>query len=105
MTQRGKGSVEDLLELLYKQVSGSRPTERPIRHDPYLEAADGQFLGTLKPNRYDSESIFNPYGAFGSQYSGDLHLQPVRNVRKPLFGVQPIQSIQFDTSKNNVSRE
>ncbi|AGA78886.1 hypothetical protein [Echinicola vietnamensis] len=39
------------------------------RQDSYLEADDGTFLGKLTSNEYDSESVLNKYGNFGSQYS------------------------------------
>lgn len=32
-------------------------------------AADGTYLGRLNANRYDPESVANPYGAYGSKYS------------------------------------
>ncbi len=32
-------------------------------------AQDGQYLGRLNANRYDPESVSNPYGAYGSKYS------------------------------------
>jgi hypothetical protein len=32
-------------------------------------AADGTFLGTLNENRYDTNSIYNEYGTYGSPYS------------------------------------
>jgi len=31
-------------------------------------ATDGTFLGTLNENEYDSNSIYNQYGKYGSQY-------------------------------------
>ena len=34
----------------------------------YLQAHDGKFLGYLS-NKYDINSIFNPYGVYGSKYS------------------------------------
>jgi len=35
-----------------------------------LYSNDGtEFLGTLSTNRYDSDSIFNKYGSYGSKYS------------------------------------
>lgn len=33
-----------------------------------LWAADGQFLGVLSSDRYDSNSINNPYGIYGGRY-------------------------------------
>ncbi len=29
----------------------------------------GQYLGTLSANPYDSDSVSNPYGEYGSEYS------------------------------------
>ncbi len=34
-----------------------------------IVAADGTYLGRLNANRYDPESVANPYGAYGSKYS------------------------------------
>ena len=33
-------------------------------------ANDGEYLGRISTNRFDSESILNPLGPFGSQLSG-----------------------------------
>ena len=45
------------------------PTANPRRNDSYLLAQDGTFLGKLSFNKYDLESISNPYGSHGSRYS------------------------------------
>jgi hypothetical protein len=37
--------------------------------ESFLLANDGQYLGKLSLNRYDSNSVSNPYGSYGSQYS------------------------------------
>lgn len=34
-----------------------------------LYGNDGQYLGKVSNNKYDSESISNPYGKYGSKYS------------------------------------
>ncbi len=34
-----------------------------------IYGADGTYLGTLNANRYDPESVANPYGRYGSRYS------------------------------------
>lgn len=39
------------------------------RTDAYIAAADGTFLGRLNPNRLDTDSIFNPFGPYGSKFS------------------------------------
>ena len=36
-----------------------------------IYANDGTYLGTNNPNQYDSESINNQYGQYGSKYSSD----------------------------------
>lgn len=36
---------------------------------PRLYAPDGTFLGNVNENRYDPDSISNPYGRYGSPYS------------------------------------
>ena len=36
-----------------------------------LYASNGKFLGNINLNKFDSNSIANPYGNFGSQYSSD----------------------------------
>lgn len=35
----------------------------------YLVAADGEYLGLISSNRFDSDSITNEYGTYGSKYS------------------------------------
>jgi hypothetical protein len=36
---------------------------------PQLYAPDGTYLGNLSTNRFDPNSISNPYGRYGSPYS------------------------------------
>jgi hypothetical protein len=43
--------------------------ERAEQGQSFLVANDGQFLGKLSLNQYDSESISNVYGSYGSPYS------------------------------------
>jgi len=38
---------------------------------PYLVSPDGKYLGKLNNNRYDPDSVSNPYGKYGSKYSPD----------------------------------
>lgn len=70
ITDDVKGSVENVVRLLFKKAAISRsPRKRGGRKDPYLSAADGQFLGVLVPKRDHPESIFNEYGIYGSHLS------------------------------------
>ncbi len=38
---------------------------------PQLYSRDGKYLGNLNSNRYDPNSVSNPYGRYGSKYSSD----------------------------------
>lgn len=42
-----------------------------LAEDPYLVSPDGTYLGKLNDNRYDPDSVSNPYGQYGSKYSAD----------------------------------
>lgn len=37
----------------------------------YELSGQGKYLGTLSNNRYDPNSVSNPYGQYGSKYSPD----------------------------------
>ena len=43
--------------------------EKIDNSESFLLADDGQYLGKLTLNKYDSESIMNQYGSYGSKYS------------------------------------
>lgn len=36
-----------------------------------VDRQTGKYLGTLNNNRYDPDSVSNPYGQYGSKYSPD----------------------------------
>lgn len=68
---------EDFINKLKNDLSGlltirpGQQIEREFsRNDSYLLASDGTFIGKLTSNEFDSESILNQYGNYGSQYSG-----------------------------------
>lgn len=61
-----KTVLEETLAALYKQQAQNDP---PARSGSYLVASDGQFLGKITTNNYDSESMLNQYGSYGSPYS------------------------------------
>lgn len=37
--------------------------------EPKIYSPDGTYLGKLSNNKYDPESVSNPYGKYGSKYS------------------------------------
>lgn len=47
-------------------LTGSAYAQTPIIVTP-----DGKYLGNLNDNRYDPDSVANPYGRYGSRYSPD----------------------------------
>lgn len=47
----------------------------PILVDP----TTGKYLGTLSTNKYDPDSVSNPYGRYGSRYSSDSINNPYGN--------------------------
>jgi hypothetical protein len=46
-------------------------SSQAFAESPYLVSPDGKFLGNLNSNRYDPNSVSNPYGRYGSKYSPD----------------------------------
>lgn len=43
------------------------------RQESFLLAQDGQFLGILSSNKYQTNSVMNEYGTYGSKYSASRH--------------------------------
>ena len=47
---------------------------------PRIYAPDGTYLGKLNANRYDPESVSNPYGTYGSKTrptASTIHMAPM----------------------------
>lgn len=40
-------------------------------NSPRIYAPDGKYLGNLNNNRFDPDSVSNPYGRYGSKFSGE----------------------------------
>lgn len=57
------------LALIASTVTASAYDYRTDYNSPKIYAPDGQFLGNLNANRFDPNSISNPYGQYGSRYS------------------------------------
>lgn len=45
------------------------PPPLPVPSDCILLAGDGQILGVISRNKYDSDSLANPYGTYGNKYA------------------------------------
>lgn len=56
---------------------------------PYLVSPDGTYLGNLNNNRYDPNSVSNPYGQYGSQYSPNSINNPYGTYGSPYSNKSP----------------
>lgn len=54
-------------------IVGALLASAALAQSPRIYSGDGQgkYLGTLSQNRYESDSVSNPYGRYGSKYSTD----------------------------------
>jgi hypothetical protein len=52
-------------------------------NSPRLYAPNGTFLGNMNSNRYDPNSIANPYGQYGSPYSPNSINNPYGQYGSP----------------------
>jgi len=52
-------------------------------NSPHIVAPDGRYLGNLNSNRFDPDSVSNPYGRFGSKYSPDSINNPYGRYGNP----------------------
>jgi hypothetical protein len=59
----------DMDGLLAGRIVGSESEARQLEQESFIEAGDGTFLGKLNPNRFDQDSIFNRFGAYGNKFS------------------------------------
>lgn len=50
---------------------------------PKLYSQDGKYLGTLSTNKYDPDSVSNPYGKYGNPYSADSINNPYGKYGSP----------------------
>lgn len=60
--------TKDLRSLMNGKIIKDEVEARVAEGDTFIKAADGTFLGSLNPNRYDNNSVFNRYGTFGNRY-------------------------------------
>ncbi len=59
----------NLPALLSGNIATTESEARKLGGESYIEGSDGTFLGSLVPDRFNDDSVFNPYGSFGSKYS------------------------------------
>jgi len=52
-------------------------------NSPQLQGEDGTYLGRLNKNRFDADSISNPFGRYGSKFSPDSINNPYGKYGSP----------------------
>jgi len=62
-------TVENNINELLRISGGTKMESVFVRKDSYIQAQDGAFLGKLTSDEYETESILNKYGNYGSEYS------------------------------------
>jgi hypothetical protein len=63
--------------------------ERVNNQESFLLSQDNQYLGKLTLNKYDTESIFNEYGVYGSKYSATSIFNTYSNYGSPYSSLSP----------------
>lgn len=58
---------------------------------PRLYSADGHYLGNVNTNKYDPNSISNPYGRYGNPYSPDSINNPYGRYGNP-YSAQSVRN-------------
>lgn len=66
----------DLEGLLAGRIAQSEISTLVAQRASFIEGADGTFLGKLTPDRFESDSIFNKFGPYGSRYSQTCIFNP-----------------------------
>jgi hypothetical protein len=57
--------------VLFAALAACAATPAFAQNSPALYDREGKYLGNLNANRYDPNSVSNPYGRYGSPYSAD----------------------------------
>ncbi len=64
-----------------------------------LYASDGTYLGNMSANKYDPNSISNPYGKYGSPYSATSMNNPYSSYGSPYSPTSPNNPYALNTPK------
>jgi putative phage-type endonuclease len=80
------GRMKTLIATLAIVVATPAVAQMDFRNgsnSPQIYAPDGQYLGNLNNNRYDPNSVANPYGQYGSRYSPNSINNPYSTYGNP----------------------
>jgi len=75
--------TKQLLEQILADLYRKQTTPSPAPGNSYLIAGDEQFLGRITDNKFDNQSILNPYGPHGSKYSTTSIWNPYSQYASP----------------------
>ena len=67
--QQTTAAADPLWPSLIPAPPPTTPRLPVLTSPPTIVGADGTYLGVLSSNRFDPESVSNPYGVYGSKYS------------------------------------
>ena len=59
------------LSLLEGRVVANEEEARRQSGESFIQAADGKFLGSIKPSPFAADSLFNQFSPYGNQFSPD----------------------------------
>jgi hypothetical protein len=62
---------------------------RALAQSPQIYAPDGTYLGNLNSNRFDPNSVANPFGRYGSPFSPDSVTNPFGRYGSPFSPDSP----------------
>ncbi|MEE9443233.1 MAG: hypothetical protein V3V99_11275 [candidate division Zixibacteria bacterium] len=79
----------DVQQLLKGRIQANEEESRAAADASFIIAQDGTYLGSIEPNPYDSESIFNEFGPFGSEYSQTSIFNEYCNYGSPYSPYSP----------------
>ena len=74
---------------------------RVRRQESFLLAQDGQFLGMLSSNKYQSDSVMNEYESYGSKYSSTSIFNQYGQSKVMLIKIQYLSARIYVESFNN----
>lgn len=93
--------TKELLEQMLAKLYAEQAQETRRYDTSYLIAQDDQFLGKITDNTYDTDSILNQYGTYGSQYSTTSIFNPYSQYGS-VYGAYSINNPYTNTPPNSL---
>lgn len=92
--------LKHLTNRLFESIDEKKKRRREqLRHKSFLEGGDGQFLGKLDTNRFDTDSIANRFGPYGSRFSDKSILNRFGNYGSRFSNLSPFNRFATNPPK------